>query len=228
MSHSLFLLPHIPRTGGTYLSSVLQVHAGNTLDRCDNQFPLRGATPCVPNAGVVKWAAIRETEGKVPSIIRGHHTAGTYSVVFPEAFLGMWFRDPVSRICSHWWYMQTGKASPALQRDIDEGKLIDRWQFICDPRIRNLQSLYVDDLPIGDFDFVGVVEEWARSHALFQAVTGFRYPECGYMGDNVNRINDYAMSAECRASVEKIHAEDMDLYARIKERFYADCEKHGV
>ena len=82
-------------------------------------------------------------------------------------------------------------------------------------RFQNTYSKYLVGFDIKDFDFVGIVEEYAAGLALFQKRFGLQIPQ-NVIVHNANPhktpTDRYRIKPEVVQLIRRLNAEDMEIY----------------
>jgi hypothetical protein len=219
---------HIGKTGGATFLEILKRSCGSTLltDYSD-----------LPSSPMHKWVALsrrlRPRNFPVPAgttIIHGHFTAKKYLRQFPEARLAVWLRDPVERTLSHYsyWKRNPDATNPACRRAMKDGFNLER--FIALDSLRNLQSRYVDGIPLSRFAFVGITEHYERSLALFARIFDIdtRFTVEARHINPEKASGRYAVDERVRRLIEHANASDMRLYHEALKRFQELCDESCI
>lgn len=204
---------HIPKCGGsTFRRAVLEPVFGDRLllDYADK--PL--------SVDVSERNAMAHTFSPAPRLIEeydcihGHFLAVKYlSDGFPCQF-AVWFRDPVQRMISRYHHSLRVARSTTVPPDL---ALED---FCALTRFRNTYAKYLWEFDLQDFDFIGIVEDYTRSLALFQRRFGFKVPlQIAASNANPNKgwNERYPVPAAAARRIRKSNAEDVEIYRMAKD-----------
>ena len=141
---------HIPKTGGVsfrnylvhvYGNSLLFIYSAPLQVRINNKLPI--------------W---------VPSskkVLHGHFQPHLgLKEQFPNAKWVIWFREPKSRIISHYNYWKSNPQNGPAFQYFNE-KIHSFKDFVLDKRLKGqvcLYQTYLNNVSIQDFDFIGILE----------------------------------------------------------------------
>ncbi|HEX2484036.1 MAG TPA: hypothetical protein VHQ66_01975 [Myxococcota bacterium] len=210
---------HIPKTGGVTFREALAAAAGGrvVLDYDDR--------PLAPRSFA---RALRERLRRVElppdaRAVHGHFVASKYRRRYPNARFVTWFRDPVERLASHYYYwLREPDPKNATCRRLLEERL-DIVAFGALPEMRDVHARFLGAVPVEDFAFVGLTEAFDEGMALFQRLFGLATPPTSPRRNaNPERRGErYDLAPDVRAALERIHAADVALYARARARFEA-------
>ncbi len=168
-------------------------------------------------------------------VIHGHFCADKYVGLFPQAEYVTFVREPAQQSISHWRWQSalTDRKSDANKEVHAEVRYWQelrptleehfKWLFYHDH-----QSQFVGSVPIEEFAFVGLYEEYEKSWELFKA--RFRHDLGPPRFANVTKRvgGAFEVSDEVRRLVNKYRAQDVELYAKAKEIFKQECSKYEV
>jgi hypothetical protein len=161
-------------------------------------------------------------------VIHGHFIADKYIGLFPAAGFAAFFRDPYQQAMSHYQFLlrHPGMGDPTVKifRETRMGVL----EFIA--AFPNVQSQFLGRSSVDDLAMVGVMEEYERSIALFEAVFGFKLaPETARQNVNPDRpAGGYSIDAAVRRAVDIHRAADVDVYWRGRARFHRLRSRYDV
>lgn len=96
-------------------------------------------------------------------IIHGHLILTDYLELFPDAKIITWMRNPVARALSYYNYCKYKRERPFSKNFGNRYKTFD--EFINSKRIDRLANdynLYIGDMKMNDFYYVGTVENYNR------------------------------------------------------------------
>jgi hypothetical protein len=222
------IFAHQPKAGGTTLVQMFRKSYGraNVYHDMDREHLM----PPVRLAVWRLWEALRMSGRRRSQVIHGHFPAVKYRRYFPDAFYMTFFRHPVERLASHYFYWLR---TPNLAKPHP----LARWLHEKSPGIvafaerfhsRDEQLLYVKHFWPDDFDCIGITERYADSLRLLQE----RLPElCTEVKpQRVNAakgVGGYDLSSEERAKLEEILWLRIAVYERACLLFEARQQLSG-
>lgn len=96
--------------------------------------------------------------------IHGHFLAAKYKNI-PGGRFCTWLRDPVERVVSRYYQELAGDISPSSEQfpsSLEEFVKIEKFQ--------NIYARYLQNMPLTEFDFVGITEDYDESLILFSKI----------------------------------------------------------
>jgi hypothetical protein len=163
-------------------------------------------------------------------VVHGHFIATKYWRRYPDARYVAWFREPVERLASHYFYWQRNPdmKNPTCRRLIEDELSIEA--FAALPEMRDVQSRFLGQVPVSKLAFVGLTERYDESIELFRRSF---YPDLQIVTEqqNVNPDrsgDDYQLDASTREAIAALNVADMRLYAEAQTRFAELLQQHGM
>ncbi|KKR70442.1 MAG: Sulfotransferase family [Candidatus Woesebacteria bacterium GW2011_GWA2_40_7b] len=156
------------------------------------------------------------------TIIHGHFQAEKYLKKYPHAQFITWFRDPVERIVSlyYFWKRKPDYKNSTCVKMLE--KKFSLLEFASMPEVRDMQPYLIKPLNLTDFKFFGIVEHYYMSMFLFKSSMGIRKLNIHYENVNPNKKNEmYNTSREERKRIRNLNREGARLYQKAKLLFYA-------
>lgn len=165
------------------------------------------------------------------TVIHGHLFLSKYHHI-PGLQRAMWFRDPVQRLLSHYYYWLRAP-------DMDHpncAKLHERGLSVISfaelPELQNVFTRFLDGEPLKELDWIGLVEDYQESLDLFYAMYAVnRDPGELTTHQNKNAARgdktEYGLDKISTEAIEKLNAKDMELYALAKLKFTELVERYG-
>ena len=161
-------------------------------------------------------------------IIYGQFIADKYAGLFTTVEFTTFLREPCQQAVSHYefvlrhpelqhpWIKKFHELRPSLPELIQA--------------MPNFQSIFMGNVALDDFAMVGLMEQYERSVALFEAIFRRKLPpEAERANVNPNRNNDgYAIDPAVRHAIETYSAADVALYRRAQEVFAKLTARYGV
>lgn len=190
---------HVPKTGGTTFKTFLK-----------NAFPGRVYLD-YSNNEKVKLKIPDKTE-----ILHGHITALKYRDVYPNAKYITWLREPTQiPISMYYHYLRNPDYNSFLCKELYEKKL-NLEGFINLRKNWNIINNFIADIPIEDFSFIGILEDYDKSikrfTKQFDISENLIVKKVNY---NPNRNqNKYDVSAELKAQLQMACNESIVVYQK--------------
>ena len=152
---------HIPKCAGTSFSTILaRIYGKSYLGEHEDQ-PMDPAM--LFQKDFATWKDEQDRKPAAPGIrcIHGHFWAGKYDKQAPDAKRITWLRHPIKRLVSHYYFWLTKPELPhSLHKYFIENKL-SLVEFAQLPQLRNImQSIFLRDRTLDEFDFVGIQEHF--------------------------------------------------------------------
>lgn len=205
---------HIPKNAGVSFLSTLRDIYKNGL-QTDYQEKI-GSIEYL-HRDFEKYPKIR----KGTTVIHGHFQAGKYLEKYPNAKFIAWFRDPVERIASLYYFWKRNpdyKNSSCVQMLKNKYSLVE---FSSMPKLRDMQPYLIEPLKLTDFKFFGIVEHYRMSMSLFKVSMGIK--KLNFFYDNTNpdkKFRYYQISRRERKEIEQNNRKGTSLYRRARLLFF--------
>jgi hypothetical protein len=123
-----------------------------------------------------------------------------------------WLRDPVERLISEYYYYQRyydpSTAGKAWRRVIEENWSLER--FCLSNEFQNIQSLLIGKIPIEQFKFIGITENYEEDFQYFSKT--FLGVDAEPYYENINKIKQINIDSGLRRDIEEFHSVDVNLY----------------
>ncbi len=161
-------------------------------------------------------------------IIHGHFAPDKYAGLFPTTRYVAFFRDPYQQAVSHYRFMvRHPEIDHPVVKAVHETPM-SVLDFIA--AYPDVQSWFLGHLAVEDLAMVGLMEQYERGVALFEAVFGCKLsPETSRENVNPDREGDtYPIDAAVRKAVDTHRAGDIELYRRACERFGRLSARYGL
>lgn len=209
-----YIFVHIPKTAGTSFRFSLADKLSSLWDYgADSPNTSDEIKSTIYSGQPNKLVELVEKEQV--GFVSGHFPASKYKEIFPDAKLVAFVREPVDRVISEYnHHVRLGGYTQPIE------------VFCASPVHRNKQYGCFSGLSIDDFHFVGLTEKYAHSLSLFNDTTGLELQERRMnLAKNQERKSlEVSRSDLAESVIEHIkqeNAEDMKLYAAVKEKFLA-------
>ena len=143
--------------------------------------------------------------------LHGHFLARQFRDVYPSAALVTWLRDPAERVAAEFERLKNEPdPNSELSQMIANGASL--LEFAEHAFARNTQTRYVDSLPLTDFQFLGISENFVAELTRFSAATGIRLP---LTSKTIKRV---PLASEARERLMELNGEDDRLYHQACDR----------
>lgn len=210
---------HIPKTGGlTFRSHLINIYGKKNVifdyNHVDN--PDHKTETYIPGP-VLKWFR----QPARTTVVHGHFHMSKYRCV-PALQRVMFFRDPIQRLLSHYYYWQRASDfnHPLCIKLLEEGLSV--LEFAKLDGLRNYFTMYLDGVTVDEMDFIGLVEEFDDSLKLFHRMYAINKPVEFDTHENRNCAKPkqkYQIDDGLHKKLEKLNEADMELYKQAKERY---------
>jgi hypothetical protein len=165
------------------------------------------------------------------TVIHGHFFLSKYRHI-PGLQRAMWFRNPVQRLLSHYyyWLRAPDMDHPNCIKLHERGLSVVKFAEL--PELRNVFARFLDGEPLKELNWVGLVEDYQASVDLFYAMYAVgRDPRELSKHENKNAARGdeatYSLDKIEIEAIEKLNAKDMELYALAKLKFRDLVERYG-
>jgi len=218
-----YIFVHIPKTAGTSLFNAITERFGahNVLPQYGHRPPpqswWQGAKDkAIGNLRQQVWPH-RYVIGHVPvTEYMDEHSNGGY-VKRPEYRYMTFLRNPLDRAISHYyyWHQINEPQNPRWLTFHTEQWTLE--EFLLNPDFKNFHLRFTRGLDIDDFDFVGVVEEFAQSMKLL----GRMFPEF----DKIEVLQSRKTKFKDTDSIAKLPQRVMDEFYQLHHDDYVAYER---
>ena len=192
---------HVPKTGGETFRDILEELTEGHLQRDYGDRPL--APMSVRQR--LRLATARPHLEPATRAVHGHFIATKYWRRYPDARYMAWFREPVERLASHYYYWKRkpDRKNPTCERLIEEDLSLEA--FAALPEMRDVQARFLGEVPPERLAFVGITERYDESIDLFRRAF---YPDLPATAERTNanpeRGGDgYDLDPSVRAIIEE-------------------------
>ncbi|MGB0371060.1 MAG: hypothetical protein ACPGN3_06880 [Opitutales bacterium] len=157
--------------------------------------------------------------------IHGHFRGHVFDAVYPNARKITWIRHPVERTLSNYFFFKNGpEVVHPFAKPVRSGEMGIE-EFCMQSRMLAEFEYYFRDRVLKDFCWVGIVEEPEASMASLQQALGL--PLGNLKGVNDARRDRELISSELLEKLERVYAQEIDIYERQKNRLLRDA-KGGI
>ena len=208
---------HVPKTGGETFRDILEELTEGHLQRDYGDRPLAPLTL----RQRARLASSRPHLEPDTRAVHGHFIATKYWRRYPEAHYMAWFREPVERLASHYYYWKRkpDRKNPTCKRLIEEDLSIEA--FAALPEMRDVQARFLGAVPSERLAFVGLTERYDESIDLFRRAFYLALPaQAERTNANPERSDDgYELDPAVRGVIAQLNPADVLLYAAATTRF---------
>lgn len=202
---------HIPKTGGTSFRLGIKESL-----REEQIFQDYGAASSETSAFILDkiykkkdfYSVIQASRFIEPFFLGGHVNAAKYKNVIPPYLSLTFLRRPVDQVLSHFEHYKK-----------HHGYSAELEVFVAEERFRNIQSRYLQNVPVESFGVVGLTEEYAKSLELVNDYFGLAVPVLHSNKGGGRMLARGLVTVEQQLLIEKYNSKDIILYERAKELF---------
>lgn len=202
---------HIPKTAGTSFRNILKsLYGENQVVRFD-----------ISMRGVVRLNEKPYSADKLPSarVIHGHFSYEAIKTRFgiPEGCpVITWLRDPVQRVASNYYYLES-RLKDILQEEKHDLHILEKMQrslieFANAEINRNRQSKFLKGISLQELAFAGIQENFEIDLRLLSQTLGWKsVPEMLYHNVTAEREERH-IPEDIANEIKALNAEDVKLY----------------
>lgn len=207
---------HVPKTGGITFREILEDLAQGHVAHDYDDRPLAPASP---------WKRLRQrlrrpTLPPGTRVVHGHFVATKYWKRYPNARYLAWFREPVERLASHYYYWQREPdlENATCRRLLDEK--LSLVEFASIPEMRNVHARFLGAVPVEALAFVGITEAYDASLELFRRDFCPERPvAASERNTNPDRAGaHYELEPADREAVAALNRHDLEVYEQALAR----------
>lgn len=214
-SETLYVSLHVPKTGGSSFRQILEQRFGDRLQRAYDE-----------SEG---WSIVPR-----PACIHGHGVFKYFADAIAERTDVRWLtflRNPLRSAVSHYYFIK--RYSRRNPRVTFEDRGLETWLTHSEPfrypdppgYNHNRYSKWFEKRPIGQYDFVGIIEQFDESLVLLYDL--FKWDPLYYRSENVGRYDPPILSDDVITRFQELNAEDCAIYAYSVERFESSKRAYG-
>jgi len=213
---------HIPKTAGSSFRDLLIQSLGDQVCLSYDQKPLRNRAE-----GTALTKVEPRAEPYACAVLHGHFVADRVSLpVDANQRYAVWLRHPVERLISHYffWKREPYLDQPLCRRLIDEDMDIET--FAALDAMRDLQGFFLGDIPLDDFDFVGITEHFGPSIQRFNATFGTDLGQALIANANSAKPGSgyrAMIGDKAYETIASLNARDMTLYEQALSALRRAC-----
>jgi hypothetical protein len=156
--------------------------------------------------------------------IHGHFLADTFDDFVPQPELVTWLRHPVERVVSnyHHFLRHPDPGNPCCRALLERRLTLEEFAEL--DLMRNEATRYLAGRPVEAFKFIGIMENFAESLAMFGAAFGVAVPE-EPPRENVNpgRVTDrYPMTCRTYEDILALNLRDLMTYEVARAQLWSE------
>ncbi len=201
---------HIPKTAGTSFRNILKnIYGEDQVVRFD-----------INERDEVRLNQIHYSEKHLPKVkvVHGHFVMGTLKNKFhlpPECKMITWVRDPVKRVVSNFFYLES-RLQELLNEEKNNLNILSKMQrtlieYARADINRNRQSKFLAGSKLEDFQFIGIQEYFDQEIVRLAGVLNWKYiPEV--LHHNKTPETRSTISADIIEEIRTLNMEDVKLY----------------
>jgi hypothetical protein len=208
---------HVPKSAGTAFAHVLAQQYGPGFFMDYQRGPIH---PDLLGQSMKTWRAAQKKKARqLPPetrAVHGHFWAGKYDSIFPRAKKIVWLRDPVRRLVSHYYYFKSKPSLPhphPRHRQLHE-KNLSLLEFARLPEMQNfITGRWLKDVPLDEFDFVGIQEFFVEDVAILAQTLGWRSVNVPTQNRTVHPEYEWEkLDPATLQEIESLNGVDVELY----------------
>jgi len=208
---TLFFI-HIPKTAGTSFREAA-INRWGSRKVWSDYGPSRHSSPAVRSLVHEQqdyFAFQQEMQKKRIRMLSGHAPVRCYRRIFPAASLVTFLRNPIDRTISHYY--------TACSKQGFSGNFA---AFCNIPEHQNVQSRYLEQMPIDAVRFVGLTEQYAEGIEIFNKSFSekLKVLSLNQYAGNQSSAAAAALNTDDISIAREINQEDLALYRIAEEMF---------
>jgi hypothetical protein len=214
----MIIFPHVPKTAGSSLRSALIDKYGDRLLLDYGAAPLfeNPERELIDNQMRAKISSNSKSYRSQYDLVYGHFPADRYESLGVDISRAIFFRDPVDRLCSNYFYRF--KNNDGTAGGVSNVSIVE---FANRANMKYVYQNYLSDLNLNDFDFIGITEHFSESLSRFAKVYGVKLP---FYRERVGQKKDYRSYLLEHGLLEEVIAsqkDNQDIYNKALERFHS-------
>ncbi len=208
------IFPHVPKTAGSSVKKALEDVYGKQMYSDYDNAPVYGDEQRQSRERIIR-DKISNNPGKYLNhynIIYGHFPANRYDALGSIIRRAMFFREPVNRTCSNYFYrLDKHSDGPG---DVSH---VPIEEFAMRPNMRFLYQNYLAGVDIDKLDYIGITEYFNESIKLYEKIFGVKLKQHSIrLGNKYNYIEYLKEESALNAVVES---------QKVNQKIYEDALK---
>ena len=202
---------HIPKTGGNSFRSVLQAHFGDRMLLDYGDKPMSKDTESRTRQATA-YRLKAQNLSDTYDCVHGHFLATKYAIPEQNNVFVVWFRNPVERVVSRYYYSQR-----TSEGRLPEGMSLE--EFCELEHYQNLYAKYLWNFDLKAFRFVGITENYDRSLKVFKRLFNISSDEFRIGNRNPDKkvALPYDISSELTDLICRTNHQDYEIYREAVE-----------
>lgn len=159
-------------------------------------------------------------------VICGHFIADKYEPLGNDTRYCMFFRDPVDRVCSHYFHLKRKLKFDNSMRVKLHLKQLTIPEFSKLNKQSNIYEFFLGNLSVEDLYFVGITERYSDSISLYEKMFGKRLT---VKKENIGKIRDYKALLKDKGLLDEISEsqnKNRRIYDIARKKFDSLCKRY--
>lgn len=223
----MIIFVHMLKTAGTSFRKAIQDTFGDRLLWDYDDIPMSNRPEHEVQRIARREALTQEVKSIKADIIYGHFIMDKYDGLIPELSYGTMFRDPATRIVSHYFHYLKHLGWPRNEI-LPDGITIPEFSRL--PKYRDMYKYLMGSKTVDDLDYIGITEEFDKSVQLFDKIFGVSVPTVqsqrptSEYGDARALLEEMGIYAE----VQRSQRPNYEIYARARDRFFRLLKQYNI
>jgi hypothetical protein len=159
--------------------------------------------------------------------IHGHFLADTFDELVPQPELVTWLRHPVQRVVSNYYHFlrHPDPGNPCCRELLEKRLSLEKFAEL--DFMRNEATRYLAGKPISAFKFVGIMEKFEESLAVFGTIFGVSVPsEPPRENMNPGRVTDtYPLCPRTYDHILSLNLRDLMVYQKVLAQLWSERQR---
>jgi len=159
--------------------------------------------------------------------IHGHFLADTFDELVPQPELVTWLRHPVQRVVSNYYHFlrHPDPGNPCCRELLEKRLSLEKFAEL--DFMRNEATRYLAGKPLSAFKFVGIMEKFEESLAVFGTTFGVSVPtEPPRENRNPGRFTDtYPLCPRTYDHILSLNLRDLMVYGQVLAQLWSERQR---